>query len=85
MEIIYLLRAKNDLDFWIASGNKPILRKIAELTKAILEVPYMGIGKPEQLKYDYSGLWSRRITGEHRYVYTIRDEMLIVFSLRGHY
>jgi len=68
MQIIYTPKAKEYLEFWVKSGNKPILKKIVELTKAIMENPYEGIGKPEPLKYELTGCWSRRITQEHRYV-----------------
>ncbi|TAF77895.1 MAG: Txe/YoeB family addiction module toxin [Bacteroidetes bacterium] len=67
------------------SGNKAILKKIAELTRAILENPYAGIGKPEALKYDLYPKWSRRINDEHRYIYQIENDTLYVFSLKGHY
>lgn len=85
MQIIYTPKAKEHLDFWVKSGNKPILKKIVELTKAIMENPYEGIGKPEPLKHELTGYWSRRITQEHRYVYTIADDVLIVASLKRHY
>jgi toxin YoeB len=85
MEIKYLPQADEDLAYWIKTGNKAILKKIAQLTRAILENPYQGIGKPEALKYDLSPKWSRRITQEHRYVYQIIEDTLNVFSLKGHY
>ncbi len=85
MEIIYLPKADEDLAYWVKTGNKAILKKIAQLTRVILENPYKGIGKPEALKYDLAPKWSRRITKEHRYVYLIQDEKLYVYSLRGHY
>lgn len=85
MEIVYLPQADEDLAYWVKAGNKAILKKIAELTRAILENPYKGIGKPEALKYDLALKWSRRITKEHRYVYLIKEETLIVYSLKGHY
>jgi len=85
MEIIYLPKAGQDLDFWVNSGNKPILKKIASLTEAIIQDPYHGIGKPEALKYALAGKWSRRITDEHRYIYQIENDILKVYSLRGHY
>jgi len=50
-----------------------------------MQNPYKGIGKPEALKYDLAPKWSRRITKEHRYIYLIKDNTLIVYSLRGHY
>ncbi|MCC2599232.1 Txe/YoeB family addiction module toxin [Sphingobacterium sp. FBM7-1] len=85
MEIIYLPQAEEDLNYWIKTGNKPILKKIAQLTRAIVASPYEGIGKPEALKYNLAPKWSRRITKEHRYIYQIEDEKLYVFSLKGHY
>ena len=78
-------KADEDLNFWVKSGNKAILKKIAQLTRAILEKPYEGIGKPEALKYALAEKWSRRINDEHRYIYLINDDELVVYSLRGHY
>ncbi len=52
MEIIYLPQADKDLDYWIKTSNKIILKKIAQLTRDIVKTPYKGIGKPEALKYD---------------------------------
>jgi toxin YoeB len=85
MQIIYTPKAKEHLDFWVKTGNKLVLKKIVQLTKAINENPYEGIGKPEPLKHELTGYWSRRITQEHRYVYAIADDNLIVVSLKGHY
>jgi toxin YoeB len=85
MQIIYTPKAKEHLDFWIKTGNKSILKKILELTMSVIENPYEGIGKPEPLKHELSGYWSRRITNEHRLVYKIEEETLIVSSLKGHY
>jgi toxin YoeB len=61
MQIIYLPEAEKDLAYWVKVGNKTILKKIVQLTKAIMESPYKGIGKPEALKYDLAPKWSRRI------------------------
>ena len=85
MQIIYTPKAKEQLDFWVKSGNKPVLKKILTLTNAILENPYEGIGKPEALKYELAGYWSHRITSEDRFVYAITADTLIVQSLKGHY
>lgn len=85
MEIIYLPKADEDLNFWIQPGNKPVLKKIARITEAIIENPFEGIGKPERLKYDLIGKWSGRISQEHRFVYSIVNNTLFVFSLKGHY
>ncbi len=85
MEIIFLPKAKEDLNFWIKSKNTNILKKISQLTEAIIQNPYLGIGKPEALKHQLSGKWSRRISLEHRYVYQIEGDQLNVYSLKGHY
>ncbi|HWK59561.1 MAG TPA: type II toxin-antitoxin system YoeB family toxin [Parapedobacter sp.] len=55
MEVVFLPDAVDDLTYWKKSGNKAVLKKISQLTSAILETPYTGIGKPEPLKYDLSG------------------------------
>jgi toxin YoeB len=85
MQITYTPKAKEHLDFWVKTGNKPVLKKILELTKSIIESPFEGIGKPEPLKHELTGYWSRRITNEHRFIYKIEGEMFIVASLKGHY
>jgi len=85
MQITYTPKAKEHLDFWIKTGNKPVLKKILKLTESTIENPYDGIGKPEPLKHELTGYWSRRITNEHRFVYKIEEESLIVASLKGHY
>jgi len=85
MEIIFLPDADNDLEFWVKSGNKIILKKIAELIRSIQETPFHGIGKPEGLKHNLSGLWSRRINQEHRLVYEVNEGTIFIHSLKGHY
>ncbi len=85
MQIIYLPEAEKDLAYWVKTGNKAVLKRILHLTKAILEDPYKGIGKPEALKYNFTPKWSRRITTEHRYIYLVIKDTLYVYSLKGHY
>ena len=87
MEIDYTDDAKSDVLFWMKSGNKSIQNKINHLLVSIQETSYSGIGKPEALKHQMFGLWSRRIDKEHRLVYEIDEELniIIVHSLRGHY
>lgn len=67
------------------SGNKIIQQRIAKLIQAIIETPFEGIGKPEPLKYDYTGWWSRRINEEHRIVYKVEADKIVVAKLRFHY
>ena len=85
MEIILLKQAQLDIDFWKKSGNKIIQKKIYKLLQNISETPFNGIGKPEALLHDLSGFWSRRITDEHRLVYEVETNRIIVYSLKGHY
>ena len=66
MEIDFLDKALDDIDFWKKSGNMVIQNKITKLLESISKTPFAGIGKPEALKYELSGYWSRRITDEHR-------------------
>jgi toxin YoeB len=77
--------AKADLDFWIKSGNKPVLKKITQLLESVSTTPYEGIGKPEPLKYILMGCWSRRINQEHRIVYEVHSDKISILSLKGHY
>lgn len=87
MEISYSDKAQMDLQYWIKSGNKIIQNKISKLMDAIIESPYQGIGKPEALKHNLQGKWSRRINAEHRVIYEVVEieNMIKVHSLKGHY
>jgi toxin YoeB len=89
VEIIYSVKAIEDLKYWKKSGNKILQKKIQELILAIQENPFEGIGKPEQLKHNLSGIWSRRINKEHRLLYEVTEKreitILDILSLRGHY
>ena len=85
MKIEYVDDSLLDIRFWKKSGNKAIQKKIDQLILAILENPFKGIGKPEPLKHELSGKWSRRINEEHRMVYDVIDEILHIYSLKGHY
>ena len=85
MEVKYLGTTLDDIDFWKKSGNKQIQKKISELIEDIKLHPETGLGKPEQLKYGYSGFWSRRIDNENRIIYRINNGLLEILSLRGHY
>lgn len=77
--------AKSDLKFHKKSGNKAILKKIVTFLEEILEHPYSGTGKPEPLKHDLSGKWSRRINQEHRLVYEVQESIVTIHSAKGHY
>lgn len=89
MKIVLSPRAEKDFEYWAKTGNKIILKKIGNLIEAIQSDPYKGIGKPEPLKYELSGAWSRRIDKEHRLVYQILEDgtldILSIISAKGHY
>lgn len=85
MEIEFLGKALDDIDYWKKSGNKKIQKRISRLLDSMSKTPHTGIGKPEPLKHELSGFWSRRITDEHRIVYTVSDNLIKVISMRFHY
>ena len=87
MEIVLLPKAEEDLNYWKQLGDKRIMKRISSLLADIIEHPFSGIGKPEPLKGEQHGLWSRRITDEHRLVYSISSGKIYVYvlSLRYHY
>ena len=87
MEVLFTDRVNLDLLYFKKINNQIILKKIRQLLDVIIVKPSFGIGKPEALKHQMFGLWSRRIDKEHRLVYEIDEELniIIVHSLRGHY
>ena len=85
MEIDFLDKALEDIEYWKNSGNKSIQKHITKLLESISKTPYSGIGKPEPLKHELKGYWSRRITEEHRLIYTVRENRIKVISMRFHY
>ncbi|MBK9690035.1 MAG: Txe/YoeB family addiction module toxin [Saprospiraceae bacterium] len=84
MRITFSQNAWEDYISWQADDRK-ILKKINELIKDIKKTPYSGLGKPEALKYDLSGYWSRRIDMEHRLVYKVIDDEILIYACRYHY
>jgi len=78
-------QALKDIDFHKKSGNKTVTKKLFVLLTELTEHPFTGTGKPEQLKYNLTGLWSRRINHEHRLVYEVGADSVFVHSAKGHY
>ena len=80
-------KAVKDIALHKKAGNKAIQKKLHTLLKEVAEHPTFGTGKPEQLKHYQEPTWSRRISGEHRLVYEIQDEVVTVLMLSafGHY
>jgi toxin YoeB len=82
--IAFEKRAFQEFTEW-ASADKKIHAKIIELINDILRNPFLGIGKPEPLKHEFQGYWSRRITHEHRLVYKVTDTEILIVSCKLHY
>ncbi len=76
--------AWDDYLYW-QQTDKKILKRINSLIENVMRQPFEGIGNPEPLKHDWSGYWSRRINREHRLVYKITDESIVVVQCRYHY
>ena len=84
MKITFSQNSWEDYTSW-QSEDKKVLKKINTIIKDIQRNPSDGMGKPEPLKYDLAGLWSRRIDREHRIVYKVMKDELIIYSCRYHY
>ncbi len=84
MNILFTPESWDDYLYW-QKNDKKNLRRINELIKEITRDPFEGIGKPEPLKYQLQGCWSRRIDQEHRIVYEVDDEIIKIISCRFHY
>ena len=82
-----IIFSKNSWEDYISwqGEDKNMLKKINELIKDIQRTPFEGKGKPEPLKYDLAGFWSRRIDREHRLVYQVEDGRIYIYSCRYHY
>lgn len=85
MEIKFTDSAYEDLEYWKSIQNKKILKRIRELLEAIQQDPFKGIGKPEGLKHNWSGYWSRRIDRTHRIIYKVEEDIIMIYSLKDHY
>ena len=70
---------------WFQEQNRPLLKRLNDLIRDTLRSPFRGIGKPEPLKGELSGYWSRRINAEHRLVYEVSEAALTIISCRYHY
>jgi len=83
-KIIFASTAINDMKRF-AGGNQKLVFKILEIITNIQSDPFKGIGKPEPLKGDFKGCWSRRINDEHRIIYSVTNDFIEIRSCYGHY
>jgi toxin YoeB len=83
VKLTFTERAWDDYLSW--ANDRPMLRRIHRLIQETMREPFEGIGKPEPLKGQLSGYWSRRIDHEHRLVYKAQDDQLILVAVRHHY
>jgi toxin YoeB len=84
MKIVFADRGWEDFTYWVENDRK-IAARIVRLIKDIEREPFDGLGKPEPLRHDLTGFWSRRITDEHRLVYSVDKERVLVAQARYHY
>ena len=84
MRLVFEPEATEDFRFWVETDRRKAL-KILDLIEATLKSPYDGIGKPEPLRFDLAGAWSRRIDQEHRLVYKVEQDELRIMSCWYHY
>jgi len=84
MKVIFSTNAKADLEYW-KNQNPKVISRIEKLIADIKLHPFTGIGKPEPLRFQQTGYWSRRIDQQHRLVYKIADKILYIVQCRYHY
>lgn len=89
MNTEFTLNGWKDFEYWL-ENDLEVVNKIRELIKSIKQTPFQGIGKPEPLKHDLKGFWSKRIRGEHRLIYQIsgtkgKDQKCSIIQCRFHY
>jgi toxin YoeB len=84
MKYVFVDESWEDYLYW-QKTDKKLLKRINQLLKDIARHPFDGIGKPEPLKHKYQGFWSRRIDSEHRLIYKVKDDEILIAKCRFHY
>ena len=84
MRIVFADRGWEDFTYWMEHDRK-IATRIVRLVENITRDPFEGLGKPEPLRHDLTGFWSRRITDEHRLVYAVDEKRVLIAQARYHY
>lgn len=83
-KVVFRGKSFEEYQEW-ASQDKKIFKKVSDLIKSAMRDPHAGVGKPEPLKHDLAGWWSRRITDEHRLVYRVVGDSIEILSCKYHY
>ena len=83
-DAVFDIEFRRDLEFWIKTDRKIALR-VMELVEAAMRDPFRGLGKPEPLRHELAGCWSRRISPEHRLVYRVTSTRIDFLQARYHY
>ncbi|MFM1879241.1 MAG: hypothetical protein RLZZ241_2107 [Bacteroidota bacterium] len=84
MKYVFVDESWEDYLYW-QKTDKRMLKRVNQLLKDIARHPFEGIGKPEPLKHKYQGFWSRRIDSEHRLIYRVKDDEILIAKCRFHY
>lgn len=84
MNVLFTDKAWDDYQYWMAT-DRAMVKRINQLIEHCRRAPFTGIGKPEALKHQLAGYWSRRITEEHRLVYAVEGDRLVIVAARHHY
>jgi len=85
MNIIFSQEGWTDLQWWLANADRKSLKRLSQLIDDVSRNAFSGIGKPEPLKGNLSGFWSRRIDGEHRLIYRVLNDAIEISSCKDHY
>ena len=83
-DAVFDIEFRRDLEFWIKTDRRVALR-VMEFVEAVMRDPFQGVGRPEPLKHELAGCWSRRITPEHRLVYKVSESRIDFLQARYHY
>ena len=84
MNILFTDKAWDDYQYWIVNDSS-MIKRVNRLIDDIRRTPFTGIGKPEALKHQLAGYWSRRITDENRLVYAVEENQVVIITARHHY
>lgn len=84
MKVVFADRAWEDFTYWL-EHDRHLAARVVRLIRDIQRTPFAGLGKPEPLKFELAGFWSRRISEEHRLVYTVEGDRILIAQARYHY